>query len=81
MAQKSEILTAREEEALVLLARGMCTHEVAAAMCVTAGSLQNILLRVREKLAVSTSTQAVVWAWSRGLVDQNEALHESIGCV
>lgn len=79
MARKAELLTPREEEALILLARGLCTHEVAAVMCVTAGTLQNILLRVREKLAVNTSTQAVVWAWSRGLVDQSEELHLSIG--
>jgi two-component system, NarL family, response regulator LiaR len=61
-------LTPREHEALLLLARGFLSPQIAAHMCITVGSVQNLLQAVRQKLAVDTSTQAVVWAWAHGLV-------------
>ncbi|HEY1016525.1 MAG TPA: helix-turn-helix transcriptional regulator [Herpetosiphonaceae bacterium] len=74
MTRTTNPLTPREQEALMLLARGMASQQIASSMCITVGSVQNILQGVRQKLAVDTSIQAVVWAWSQGLVGRDEAL-------
>lgn len=52
MAPSWKRLTPREQEALTLLARGMASNQIASSMCITLGSVQNILQGVRHKLAV-----------------------------
>jgi DNA-binding CsgD family transcriptional regulator len=73
MERKKSVLTAREREALLLLARGLVGEQIAAEMGITIGSVRNLLQIVRGKLEVETSIQAVVWAWSHGLVAPRHA--------
>jgi DNA-binding CsgD family transcriptional regulator len=68
MQQSNTILTPREQEALILLSRGLLREQIAATMCITPGSVRNLIQIVRQKLAVETSIQAVVWAWANGLM-------------
>jgi DNA-binding CsgD family transcriptional regulator len=68
MEQPKTGLTPREQEALILLSRGLLREEIAATMCITPGSVRNLIQIVRQKLAVETSIQAVVWAWTNGLM-------------
>jgi DNA-binding CsgD family transcriptional regulator len=63
-----EQLTPREREALLLLSRGLLREQIAEEMCITLGSVRNLIQIVRRKLAVETSIQAVVWAWANGLM-------------
>jgi DNA-binding CsgD family transcriptional regulator len=75
MERKESMLTPREREALLLLSRGLLGEQIAAEMCITLGSVRNLLRIVRSKLAVETSLQAVVWAWANGLVSAHKATH------
>jgi DNA-binding CsgD family transcriptional regulator len=68
MEQSNTILTPREQEALILLSRGLLREQIAATMCITPGSVRNLIQIVRQKLAVETTIQAVVWAWANGLM-------------
>jgi DNA-binding CsgD family transcriptional regulator len=70
MKQTDSILTPREREALVLLSQGLLREQIAAQMCITSGSVRNLIQIVRQKLSVETSIQAVVWAWANGLMHQ-----------
>lgn len=72
MEPTDTILTPREREALLLLAQGLLREQIAAEMSITLGSVRNLLQIVRYKLDVETSTQAVVWAWSQGLLRSHE---------
>jgi DNA-binding CsgD family transcriptional regulator len=67
MKQTDSILT---REALVLLSQGLLREQIAAQMCITLGSVRNLIQIVRRKLDVETSIQAVVWAWANGLMHQ-----------
>jgi DNA-binding CsgD family transcriptional regulator len=73
MEQSKTDLTPREQEALILLSRGLLREQIAATMCITPGSVRNLIQIVRRKLAVETSIQAVVWAWTNGLM---HSLHQ-----
>jgi DNA-binding CsgD family transcriptional regulator len=66
--ERDRILTPREREALVLLSRGLLRDQIAEEMCITHGSVRNLIQIVRRKLDVETSIQAVVWAWTSGLM-------------
>ena len=68
--QPKPVLTPREQEALLLLARGLLREQIAEEMCITLGSVRNLIQIVRRKLDVETSIQAVVWAWANGLMHQ-----------
>jgi DNA-binding NarL/FixJ family response regulator len=68
--QPEPILTPREREALLLLSRGLLREQIAEEMCITLGSVRNLIQVVRRKLDVETSIQAVVWAWANGLMHQ-----------
>jgi DNA-binding CsgD family transcriptional regulator len=72
MEQPKTDLTPREQEALILLSRGLLREQIAANMCITPGSVRNLIQIVRRKLAVETSIQAVVWAWTNGLMHSRQ---------
>jgi DNA-binding CsgD family transcriptional regulator len=59
----------RELEALRLAARGMTPKEIARRMDVKFTTIRTHLHRVRQKLAVSTTTQAVVACIDAGWID------------
>jgi len=63
-----EHLTPREHEVLKLLAQGMATIEIAAALGISRVTARNHVTRVIEKLGVKTRLQAVLAASHLGLI-------------
>jgi DNA-binding NarL/FixJ family response regulator len=67
-AAPHEPLTAREEEILGLVARGLSNREVAEALHLSEGTVKNALSRIYAKLGARDRTQAALWAVEHGLV-------------
>jgi DNA-binding NarL/FixJ family response regulator len=63
-------LTEREGYVLRLLASGMSTGDIARAMYVTAETVRTHVKHILAKLDVRDRTQAVVWAYRSGFMDQ-----------
>ena len=64
-----ELLTAREQEVLKLLARGLNQGEISAALVITPKTVGNHIQHVLEKLGVHSRAQAVSVAHDLGLMD------------
>jgi DNA-binding CsgD family transcriptional regulator len=60
-------LTAREEEVLVLIARGMSNDAIVAELMVSPATVRNHITRIFQKLQVRTRPQAIVCAREAGL--------------
>jgi ATP/maltotriose-dependent transcriptional regulator MalT len=61
-------LTAREEEILVLIARGLSNDEIVAELFVSRATVRNHITRIFQKLQVRTRAQAIVLAREAELV-------------
>ena len=61
-------LTARENEVLVHLARGLSNQQIASALVVSRKTVSTHLEHIYSKLGVSTRTQAALFAMRAGLV-------------
>ncbi|MGH9678780.1 MAG: response regulator transcription factor [Candidatus Acidiferrales bacterium] len=59
------LLTAREEEAVGLVADGLKNREIARRLNVTEHSVRNYLYRIFEKLGVSSRVELILYAFSR----------------
>lgn len=60
-------LTAREEEVLVLIARGLSNDDIVAELVVSPATVRNHITRIFQKLHVRTRAQAIVLARKAGL--------------
>jgi NarL family two-component system response regulator LiaR len=61
-------LTAREMEALKLIAQGMSNAEIAAEMVITERTVKAHVSNLLDKLHLSDRTQAAIYAWREGLM-------------
>jgi DNA-binding NarL/FixJ family response regulator len=66
-ATPHEPLTAREEEILGLVARGLSNREIAETLYLSEGTVKNALSRIYAKLGARDRTQAALWAVQHGL--------------
>lgn len=65
-------LTEREREVLVLMARGRSNAEIAEQLYISPHTVRNHVGRCFGKLGVTSSREAVAWAWKNGLVAGDE---------
>ena len=63
-----QIISAREEEVLQLVADGLGTGEIAAKLCISQKTVKNHLASIYEKLDARDRTQAVLMAVKMGIV-------------
>lgn len=66
-------LTAREEEVVRLLARGLTNEEIAARAFISRATVRSHVSHILVKLGLSTRLEVVVWAYERGLVRPGES--------
>jgi ATP/maltotriose-dependent transcriptional regulator MalT len=67
-AAHQQLLTAREQEILGLIAAGMTNPQIAAQLVIGAGTVKTHTLHIYRKLEVANRTQAVVRAQSLGFL-------------
>lgn len=60
-------LSAREREVLRLVARGLDNTQIAAALGIGPGTVRTHVTAIFGKLGVHRRSEAVAWAWARGL--------------
>jgi DNA-binding NarL/FixJ family response regulator len=64
------LLTARETEIVLLLAKGMSNDEIARELFVETSTVKSHLRRAMTKIGARDRVQTVVWAFTNGLVPQ-----------
>jgi predicted ATPase/DNA-binding CsgD family transcriptional regulator len=71
--ESSDLLTRREREVAVLVARGLTNREIAASLVVTEGTAANHVEHIRNKLGFHSRAQIASWAVDNGLLVPSEA--------
>lgn len=72
-------LSAREREALALVAGGLRTKQIAHSLGVTPGAIELYLRNARKKLGAATREQAVALAMAGGHLQARDDLHKAAG--
>ena len=64
-----ESLTAREREVLIQLARGQTNCQLAETLDIARRTVETHIQRIRAKLGVASTREAIAWAWEHGFVE------------
>jgi len=67
------VLTQREREVLVLVARGLTNKEIANELCTSTSAVKTFLHQACEKLGARNRAQAVILAMRRGAIQTEDA--------
>ena len=67
------VLTQREREVLVLVARGLTNKEIANELCTSTSAVKIFLHQACEKLGARNRAQAVILAMRRGAIQTEDA--------
>ena len=62
-----DVLTRRERDIAILLARGLSNRQIAQSLVVTEGTAANYVRRVLQRLGFRNRAQVAVWAVAQGL--------------
>ena len=68
-ARATDLLTARELDIVLLLARGMSNEEIADELVVEVSTVKSHLARILPKLGLRSRLQVAVWAYQNRIVD------------
>lgn len=63
-----ELLSSRELEVLEGMARGLSNEMIAENLGLAAQTVRNYISNIYDKIDVHSRTEAVIWAWERGLI-------------
>jgi len=74
-----EVLTPREKDVLILLARGFSNKEIGRALSLTEVTVKGYVSTLLNKLSVSDRTQAALVAVRYGLISQEDL--PDMGCI
>ena len=67
------VLTQREREVLVLVARGLTNKEIADELCTSTSAVKIFLHQACEKLGARNRAQAVIFAFKKRAIDTKDA--------
>ena len=62
-----DVLTRRERDIAILLARGLTNRQIAQSLVVTEGTAANYVRRVLQRLGFQNRAQVAAWAVEQGL--------------
>ena len=66
-------LTAREEEILQVMARGLSNDEIAQELHLAESTIRKHATNIYRKLGVDSARKAIAWAWQNGIMSSTEA--------
>lgn len=72
-----EELTTQEYRVLALVAQGWRNATIAQELCISTRTVENHLVHIFDKLAVSSRTEAVIFALKAGLLSATEFISET----
>lgn len=72
LQQSPELLTEREKEVMVLIARGLGNREIAQQIFVSEKTVKTHVANILQKLGVKSRTQAALYAMRTGLVKEED---------
>jgi DNA-binding NarL/FixJ family response regulator len=70
--RENDLLSEREKEVLVLVARGLTNRQIAAELIISENTVRNHLSHILEKLDLSRRSQVAAYAAQRGLLRQQD---------
>ena len=68
------LLSHREFEVIKLLARGDSNIQIAKSLMISRATVKNHLSNIYRNLGVGSRTEAIIWAWSNGLIEKEPSI-------
>lgn len=72
--RENDLLSQREKEVLVLVARGLTNREIAAELVITENTVRNHISHILDKLGLSRRSQAATYAVQHRLLDEDSGV-------
>jgi DNA-binding NarL/FixJ family response regulator len=75
--RENDVLSEREKEVLVLVARGLTNRQIAAELVISENTVRNHLSHILDKLDLSRRSQVAAYAVQRGFLPEQDRTSES----